>query len=121
MTGVPTAADQAIGVGDGVTATFRLVKAYGGAGEEPQVRPITRPRAGSVVVAVNGVAASGWTLNGGGTISFAAAPVAGAAVTAGFLFDVPVRFEEDKLQISGATFAAGEAPTVPVVEIREAS
>ena len=121
MTGVPTAADQAIGVGDGVSATFLLVKAYGGAGEEPQVRPITRPRAGSVVVAVNGVAASGWTLNGGGTISFAAAPVAGAAVTAGFLFDVPVRFEEDKLQVSGATFAAGEAPTVPVVEIREAS
>ena len=46
-------------------------------------------------------------------------PAAGAQVRAGFLFDVPVRFAEDRLEIAGADFAAGEAPSVPIVELRE--
>jgi uncharacterized protein (TIGR02217 family) len=53
-------------------------------------------------------------------VTFDTAPAAGAIITAGFLFDVPVRFAEDRLQVSGAAFAAGEAPSVPVVEVREA-
>ena len=125
MTGVPTATDQIIGTGDGTTAQFALVKAYGAtgsSGDALQSRPITRPQADSVVVAVNGSPlTSGWSLAPGGIVSFALAPVNGATITAGFRFDVPVRFEQDQLQINGATFAPGEAPSVPVVEIREAS
>ncbi len=56
-----------------------------------------------------------------GVIRFDEAPAAGAEVRAGFRFDVPVRFAEDRLDISGATFAAGEAPSVPLIEIREAA
>jgi uncharacterized protein (TIGR02217 family) len=41
-------------------------------------------------------------------------------VTAGFEFDVPVRFASDRLDINAAAFAAGEAPSVPLVEVREA-
>jgi uncharacterized protein (TIGR02217 family) len=118
MTGVPTMLDQQIGTGDGLTASFQLAKAYGD-GDEPQVRPITRPRAGTVVVSVDGVAHSGWSLQPKGTVLFQSAPAAGAIIRAGFLFDVPVRFAEDRLDITGATFAAGEAPSVPLVEIRE--
>ncbi len=119
MTGTPTATDQRIGVGDGLTAEFALVKRYG-SGEEPQIRSITRPRAGTVLVAVGGAPVEGWSLSAGGRIVFGTAPPAGAAITAGFLFDVPVRFAEDRLDVSGATFAAGEAPSVPLVEVREA-
>ncbi len=119
MAGVPEATDQLIGTGDGLTARFRLRKLYGG--PEPQERAITRPRANSVAVAVDGVAASGWTLDDGGWIVFADAPAPGAQITAGFLFDVPVRFEADRLDISATAFAAGEAPSVPLVEIREAA
>src|SRR5690606_23274475 len=50
MTGAPEATDQPIGVGDGLTARFRLRKRYDG--PEPQVRPITRPVAESVLGAV---------------------------------------------------------------------
>ena len=125
MVGTPTPNDQAIGTGDGVTSSFQLSKTYGppgATGDALQLRLITRPQAASVIVAVNGVAlSSGWTLEAGGVISFASAPAQGAVITAGFLFDVPVRFESDKLQTTGATFAAGEAPSVPLVEIREAS
>ncbi|HEY6815216.1 MAG TPA: DUF2460 domain-containing protein, partial [Croceibacterium sp.] len=118
MTGMPAATDQPIGTGDGLTARFRLSKRYDG--PEPQMRPITRPRAASVVVAVDGVVAGGWVLEPGGWIAFDDAPPAGAEVTAGFLFDVPVRFASDRLDVTGAAFAAGEAPSVPLVEIREA-
>ena len=109
------AADQAIGTGDGVTAEFALVKHYGG-----QMRRITRPIEGSVRVSVNGVERiGGWTLGDKGVIAFDDPPAEGAAVAAGFRFDVPVRFAEDRLSISLATFAAGEAPSVPLIEIRE--
>lgn len=120
MTGTPTMLDQKIGTGDGLAATFQLAKSYG-TGAEPQVRPITRPRAASIVVSINGAASTGWTLEPGGRIVFTLAPPAGAVIRAGFLFDVPVRFAEDRLDITGAAFAAGEAPSVPLIEIREAA
>jgi uncharacterized protein (TIGR02217 family) len=87
-----------------------------------QTRRITRPRFDTLLVSVGGVVmAGGWTLEDGGVVTFETAPAAGAEVCAGFLFDVPVRFAEDRLEISGAAFAAGEAPSVPVVELREAA
>ena len=76
--------------------------------------------AGTIRVAVNGVEQmSGWLHLGGGVITFVAAPASGAILTAGFEFDVPVRFAEDVLEVNRATFAAGEMPSVPLVEIRE--
>ena len=120
MTGTPTMLDQSIGTGDGLTADFPLVKNYGSL-DDPQIRPITRPRAGSILVSVDGMLETGWTLGAGGMVSFAAAPAEGAAIRAGFLFDVPVRFAEDRLDVTGAAFAAGEAPSVPLIEIREAA
>ncbi|QZD91732.1 DUF2460 domain-containing protein [Qipengyuania xiapuensis] len=114
--GEPTAGDEIIGHGDGLSADFQLRRNYG-----EQRRPITRPEEGSILVSIDGVPASGWTHVGKGLIRFDAPPPAGAEIRAGFRFDVPVRFAEDRLDISGATFAAGEAPSVPLVEIREAS
>ena len=119
MTGQPTATDQLLGTGNGLLASFPLVKRYG-TGTDAQVRRITRPREGSVMVSVGGAAVSGWTLDPGGVVTFTSAPAAGAEVRAGFLFDVPVRFAEDRLDVSGAAFAAGEAPSVPLIEVREA-
>lgn len=120
MVGVPGPFDQVIGEGDGLATAFALVKRYG-EGEAAQVRRITRPEAATVRISVDGEVLGTWTLADSGTIVFAAAPPAGAVVRAGFVFDVPVRFAEDRLEVSGAAFAAGEAPSVPVVEIREAS
>jgi uncharacterized protein (TIGR02217 family) len=114
MTGVPGQADQLLGVGDGLSASFQLRKRYG-----EQRRTITRPEPGSILMSVDGAPATGWTHAGQGRIEFDAAPPAGAEVRAGFLFDVPVRFAEDRIDIAGVNFAAGEAPSVPLVEIRE--
>ncbi len=118
LTGNPTPTDQPIGVGDGQTVSFRLSKSYG-PGTDPQVRAITRPRAESVLVSVNNAVTQDWTLEAGGRLILGEAPPTGAEIRAGFLFDVPVRFAQDRLDISGSTFAAGEAPSVPLIEIRE--
>jgi uncharacterized protein (TIGR02217 family) len=119
MTGTPTKLDQLIGIGDGVRADFQLVKSYGGA--EPQVRPITRPRAETLVVSVGGAASTAWTLGEKGTLRFLTAPPPRAEIRAGFRFDVPVRFAEDRLDVAAVNFAAGEAPSVPLIEIRESA
>ncbi|PKB14233.1 uncharacterized protein (TIGR02217 family) [Novosphingobium kunmingense] len=119
MTGLPTSVDQVLGSGDGLTARFALVKRYGDNGAE-QLRRITRPKADSLAVSLDGTAVTtGWTLDPGGVVRFSTAPAEGVTVRAGFIFDVPVRFAEDRLEVSGAVFAAGEAPSVPVIEIRE--
>jgi uncharacterized protein (TIGR02217 family) len=118
MTGEPTPFDQRIGTGDGVTTSFPLVKQYGDPSEAER-RRITRPVDGSLRVAVDGIEVSGWTPAPMGVVQFGVAPPAGAPVTAGYLFDVPVRFAEDELAIDIGTWAAGEAVSVPLIEVRE--
>lgn len=115
---VPMPLDQPIGVGDGSRTGFQLTKRYG-ASFDPYFRPITRPVAGSVRVAVAGVELlSGWTVDvATGLIGFSTPPANGAAVTAGFLFDVPVRFDTDRLDVELSSFDGAEAPSIPLVEI----
>ena len=113
------ATDQAIGTGDGATRSFQLAKTYG-SGPLPYRRTIAKPVAESVTVAVAGLALppAGFACDGTtGRVTLAAAPPAGAAVTAGFLFDVPVRFDTDDLTVDLSAFTAGEIPKVPLVEI----
>jgi uncharacterized protein (TIGR02217 family) len=115
MTGPPGAGDQLLGAGDGARTAFPLVKHYDG-----QERRITRPVAGSLLVSVDGeTVETGWTLASKGVVEFDAAPAAGAEIRAGYWFDVAVRFAEDRLSLNRATFLAGEAPSVPLIEIKE--
>lgn len=117
MTGVPGPADQPLGEGDGARTEFDLVKHYG----QGEQRRITRAVAGSVRISLDGAEqVSGWTIAPPGTIQFDEAPEAGVVVAAGYLFDVPVRFADDRLEINRATFLAGEAPSVPLIEVRDA-
>ncbi len=116
-----TADDQRIGTGDGVTVAFQLVKTYADAGGATQ-RTIAKPVEGSVTVAVAGtpVAAGAWSLDartGIVTFSAGAVPGPGDIVTAGYEFDVPVRFDTDRIDIDLAQFSAGRIPSIPLVEI----
>ena len=117
------ATDQLVGTGDGTTATFALAKTYG-ALYSPYQRPIAKPVSGSVRVAVDGTELAEGTEfsvdTTTGVLTFLAGhiPSAGAAVTAGFLFDVPVRFDTDYLEVDLSAFAAGAIPKIPLVEIK---
>jgi uncharacterized protein (TIGR02217 family) len=115
--GLPGAADQLLGTGDGSLRQFALVKHYG-AGDAVQERRIRLPVAGSVRVSVDGIETAAFTLTADGEVLLDAAPSVGVIVRAGFLFDVPVRFAEDRLEVSRATFLAGEMASVPLVEVR---
>jgi uncharacterized protein (TIGR02217 family) len=119
MTGTPAMLDQPLGTGDGLRTIFALQKRYG-TGADAQVRHITHPVAGSILLARNGISvASGWTLQAGGKIVFDTAPPSGAVLTAGYLFDVPVRFESDRIDVNRSTFGAGEMASVLLIEIKD--
>jgi len=108
--------------GDGVTLSFQVVKRYGVV--NPYLRPIALPHAASLRVAIDGVEqASGWTLSPtGGVVTFDTAPAAGATLTAGFTFDVPVRFSQSSLSVEWAYFndngGSGAAPDITLIEKR---
>lgn len=118
----PTPTDQAIGVADGARTRFALSKTYG-AGADAYHRPIRKPMSGTLRVAVAGVERSSpadFTFDdGSGEIVFATPPANGAAVSAGYRFDVPVRFDAEHLPVSLASFRAGQVPSIPLVEVLE--
>lgn len=116
--GTPAATDQSLGEGDGERVTFPLVKSYGD-GAMAYVRPIAKPVAGSVLVAIDGegISSSAFSVEDG-IVTFDVAPAEGATVTAGFLFDTPVRFDMDRLDLASDGFGAGHAVAIPLVEVR---
>lgn len=121
VTVAPT--DQVIGIGDGATATFQLGKTYG-ALYAPYRRPIAKPVPGSIRMAVGeteveeGIHFTADTATGTVTFLPDHVPPADVAITAGFLFDVPVRFDTDYLEVDLSAFAAGAIPKIPLVEVR---
>lgn len=118
----PHMQDQQIGLGDGGQNTYRLAKTYG-TGPNSYRREITKPVPGTVLVAINGsmqTEGSDYTLDAGsGDIVFATPPAIGEAITAGFQFDVPVRFDTDNIEISLDAFNAGQIPDIAILEIKQ--
>lgn len=114
---VVSATDQVLGEGGG--ATFQLTKTYG-AGEAAYARPITKPVDGSVQIAIEGepLDASAFSVDAAtGVVTLDESAAEGAVVTAGFLFETPVRFDIDRLDLSLDGFGAGRALTAPLVEV----
>jgi uncharacterized protein (TIGR02217 family) len=119
----PQVGDQPLGVGDGATTTFQLVKYYGNA-FAPYAREIAKPVSGSIRIAVAGVEKVNGTHfvadSTTGRITFRPGhiPASGALITAGFAFDVPVRFDTDFLEVDLSAFEAGAIPNIPLIEIK---
>lgn len=117
----PVSADQLIAIGDEVTTVIQLSKTYTSGGVS-YIRPISKPVEGTVRVAIGGdelQESIDYTVNfETGEVTFPHAPDLGAEVRAGFEFDVPVRFDTDTIQTSVSSFRAGDAPNVPVIEVR---
>jgi uncharacterized protein (TIGR02217 family) len=109
---------QPLGTGDGETRSFQLVKKYG-AEFDPYTRPVTKPVPGSVIVLADGeeIAATVDVLTG--IVTCEDAPEGGVAVAAHFEFDVPVRFDTDRLDIELSSFDAADIPHIPVIEVLE--
>jgi uncharacterized protein (TIGR02217 family) len=115
--GVPHFADQLIATGDGVTTQFQLVKTYT-SGAQSWTRTIAKPVEGTVSAGFDGAETAVSVDLTTGLVSFASPPPDGALITAGFAFDCPVRFDTDQLDIALDAIGAGEAPGVPLVELR---
>jgi len=89
-------------------------------GAQSWTRAIAKPVAGSVRLALNGVEQMfGWTVDSTtGSVTFAVAPGAGVAITAGFEFDVPVRFDTDMLDVTLDIERLGSITSIPLLVIR---
>ncbi|MCC2609052.1 DUF2460 domain-containing protein [Neorhizobium petrolearium] len=116
-----SASDQVIGTGDGAAAEFQLVKTYADSGGS-WIRRIAKPVAGTVVVSVDDIEKPAGSFEvdpATGIVTFVAEhiPMAGAVVRAGFEFDVPVRFDTDRIDVNLAHFDAGRIQTIPLTEI----
>lgn len=114
----PAFNDQVIGTGNGTQTQFQLVKNYV-SGAYGYQRTIRKPVAGTVLVGKAGVnQGSDWTVDTTtGIITFSVAPTAGQTITAGFEFDVPVRFDASKLTVSIDAFNHGSIPNIAIKEI----
>lgn len=116
----PDAADQLLGVGNGSRTAFQLVKHYADAGGSTE-RMIAKPQPGSVVVSVAGTALGGSDFavdSATGMVTLDTPPVHGAPVRAGFRFDVPVRFDADRIEVDLEAFRAGRIPSIPLIEVK---
>lgn len=119
----PAPLDQVIGTGTGTLATFQLTKTYGSQ-HAPWTRAVKKPVIGTIRLAVAGVERTAGThfavdpVTGVVTFLSGQLPPSGASVTAGFEFDVPVRFDTDKLEINLSGFKSGAIPNIPVIEVR---
>jgi uncharacterized protein (TIGR02217 family) len=115
----PAATNQSLGTGNGAATLFQLTKRYT-SGAQSWTRSITKPVAGTVTVALNGTPqATGWSVSTtSGLVTFTTAPAAGVAVTAGFEFDVPVRFDTDTLDVTLDLERLGSITSIPLLEIR---
>ncbi|WP_411819707.1 DUF2460 domain-containing protein [Hyphococcus formosus] len=116
----PSPQDQLIGTGDGDEVGFTLLKTYNSGAHDYQ-RPITKPVEGTVRIAVDGselTQGDDFTVDPTtGLVTLMAPPASGVSVTAGFVFDVPVRFDSDDLRINLAAFRAGDIPSIPLIEV----
>ncbi|MEM6371507.1 MAG: DUF2460 domain-containing protein [Pseudomonadota bacterium] len=113
--------DQTIATGDGLQAVYPLLKTYR-SGPHTYGRPITKPVSGTVRIGLGrdemkeGV---DYDIDlATGLVTFQHAPERDVEITAGFEFDVPVRFDTDQIQTSVASFQAGSVPNVPIIEVR---
>lgn len=104
--------DVEIGVGDGAKTQFQLKLNSG--------RIIQKPIGSSVLVSVSGA-----TLGEGfnvdettGIVSFEQPPAADSAISAGFDFDVPVRFENEELISAVTARNAAQISDISLMEIR---
>lgn len=116
------ATDQELATGDGQVRAFQLHKRYGSI-EHGYIKTILKPVEGTIKIARDGtvVEASEYLIDHEtGLITFNAAstPDVGVIISAGFAFDIPVRFDSDEISVNLSHFEAGDIPSIPLVELR---
>ncbi len=120
-TAEPAFDDQSIGYGDGIERSYQIMKTYW-SGEQFYRRPISKPVYGTVKVGVEQDELQeglDYEVDANtGIITFTRPPDPNMEIYAGYEFDVPVRFDTDRILTSVESFQAGHAPSVPVIEVR---
>lgn len=107
--------DTPVGLITGQPLQRQIVRLYPDA-VNPQLRIVAYPVPDTLKVYVNQIITEAYTLLDGGILQFPTDP--GPDVIATCEFDIPVRFNTDKLDVRLNTYRAGEVPSIQVVELR---
>ncbi len=119
----PTNDNQAIGTGNDSLTVFQIFKRYSSGGVDYD-RDITAVVTGKFSVLIDDVVK---TEGGGadytidlltGVVTFNSPPAGGEVVQVALEFDVPVRFDIDKMDINVEIFESGSWTNIPILEIR---
>lgn len=107
-----------IGSGDGIIKQFQLMRIYR-SGSVVAIRNITKPVIGTVNIYANSVPnQSGFSVDyETGIVTFMEAPANGVALTADFEFDVPVKFDTDRLSASLDAYGCHTWLDIPLIEV----
>ena len=107
-----------LGVGDGSTTTFQLVKVYT-YGAQQTTRRIVKPMAGGLHLYVAGVAVEEYDPDfTTGLVTFWTPPDVGAEVSASGFYEVPTRFNQNVLPITRVALNAYSLDRVELSEVR---
>ena len=112
------AENQYIGVGDGETKEFQLIKAYRVSDNIVYYRKITKPVISTVRVFINDIESKDFNIDlTTGLIALNTAPEIDSTIKASFEFDVPVRFENDIMEITMNSINSGNVKDIILAEI----
>jgi len=111
--------DQLIGVGDGSTSAYQIVKVYNEAAVS-YTRILSKIVDSSETVTINDVPTAAYTIDYNTGIITLDSPLAlNDLLRVTCEFDVPVRFDTDELDITAVTSEAGFIGSIPIIEVRQ--
>lgn len=110
--------NQYLGLGDGVTKEFQLIKSYRVSDNIVYYRKITKPVISTVRVFINDIESKDFNIDlTTGLITLNTVPEIDSTIKANFEFDVPVRFENDIMEITMNSINSGNIKDITLIEI----
>lgn len=110
--------NQYLGLGDGVTKEFQLIKSYRVSDNIVYYRKITKPVISTVRVFINDIESKDFNIDlTTGLITLNTVPEIDSIIKANFEFDVPVRFENDIMEITMNSINSGNIKNITLIEI----
>lgn len=107
-----------IGLGDGTTKKFQLIKTYKINDNILCYRKITKPVISTIKIFIDNVETNNFDIDlTTGIITFNSAPKNNSKIQADFEFDVPVRFNNDVMEITMNSINSGNVKELELIEI----
>lgn len=111
--------NQRLGIGDGATRRFQIRKSVSSGGIT-RLKTITKPVAGTVIAAIDRIATTAFDADPTtGEVLFFSPPQLDSVITCGYLYDIPMRFDESVEESMMIGYQPADNALMPTVELVE--